>query len=460
MRNKILFGMLLFVISFNGFGQEVIQESKQMTDEEKRIQKVEDEIRKIEGEISQLSVEAGRSKYSARTQAELSSMIQHNEGVIQSIYGKGLTQKCERINSLKKSINQYNSTFDACSGFYSIIKNLESNNRWAEREIVKVQEKERLAEIKRQERIAKQEEEERLAEIKREEEIAKQEEAEREKEESEEEAEFEKTLDEAREQAEKEAAIKKKNAKEMREMKKEYNEKMAEAEKDRLLEKQAKEDRDYAAARRNLAKIREEERQRVQAENRRNFEEVGGAAIGGMVGALASGNSMFDYVRFSMSLRSTVVEDEDYDNYLSSVSNLTYELGLGGDNGGFTMGVGFPSKNDYVDEQSGWSWVIGLEMNLIKEEGFLFGINGEFGMSEEDTVEYDSGRSGRKTNSENGTFYTFGVQVTLFEYLYLSYNYGFYKGESSIVWSDRENKFFEAEGNISSIGFGISIPLN
>jgi hypothetical protein len=135
-----IIGIVMVFISNDGFGQGATPERGQMTEDQRRIANVEKEIRQLEeGWTVSFNGFFYRPKYypatprSGMQQSDLLIMIQRNEGSLEFILESGLQAKCERINQLKKSINQYES--DQCSSINRRVEKLEANNLWAKSQL-------------------------------------------------------------------------------------------------------------------------------------------------------------------------------------------------------------------------------------------------------------------------------------------------------------------------------------
>jgi len=132
---------LFLLVTINISAQSVTQEAKDLTPEQKRVQNVESKIEKIKltysKDYSYFFDNYPVCNTSERmAKEELNKFIQKNKKALYFAQTKGLQEKCEEINRLKKSINQYQ--WDECSNINSKIDKLRSNNNWADEKLRKL----------------------------------------------------------------------------------------------------------------------------------------------------------------------------------------------------------------------------------------------------------------------------------------------------------------------------------
>ena len=88
-----------------------------------------------------------------------------------------------------------------------------------------------------------------------------------------------------------------------------------------------------------------------------------------------------------------------------------------------------------------------------------FGFNGEFGMGELDETDYNNNGSVSFNRTEDAIFYSFGAQIMLGKVLYVSYNYGFYSGESRRSINNGSASVEEGKGNFTKLGLGLALSF-
>jgi hypothetical protein len=237
-------------------------------------------------------------------------------------------------------------------------------------------------------------------------------------------------------------------------------------------ETRTKEAVDAGQVSRNLAKRRkeaEEEKKRKFEQSVNNLANGVGVLLGGFFESLSKGDK--SYLRFAYGIRNLESGDnlipgsKDGDGKHSSVDVNTIEAGFAFGRLGFFLGYGGPhSKLSYRNENSeqqatGSTWFAGLQYTILyNHKGFDFGLNIEGGKGSFKTEYLSISRNYKSFNKRPSTFYSVGAQATLFKYLYISYNYGFYEQESSVYYQDDFRPSYEGEtvkGEFSKIAIGI-----
>jgi len=138
---KILITLLFLLTIIGMSAQSVTQEAQDLTPEQKRVHNVESKIEKIKLTYSKdysyfFDNYPVYNTSERMTKEELNKFIQKNKEALYFAQTKGLQEKCEQINQLKKSINQY--SWDECSNINTKIEKLRSNNNWAEEKLKKL----------------------------------------------------------------------------------------------------------------------------------------------------------------------------------------------------------------------------------------------------------------------------------------------------------------------------------
>ncbi len=224
------------------------------------------------------------------------------------------------------------------------------------------------------------------------------------------------------------------------------------------------ENADYHQGRRETKKALEEERKKEQAKARRNLEKSTGDAFGAIIGSWANGDS---YLRLSYGIRElrTELGGEKIINKESAVNVETIEMGYGFGKLGIFLGGGGLFHADLASpttEGSGFTGFGGLEFTVFKHrKGYALGINTEIGFGK--LIYNDERNNGiTYTNTYRSPFYSFGAQVTLFKYLFVSYNYGFHTTKNSLSTSEGNDvvEYDDVKGNFSKIGVGLMFDFD
>ena len=233
--------------------------------------------------------------------------------------------------------------------------------------------------------------------------------------------------------------------------------KMKEDDRQKKIEQKIKEDTDYYQGRRDTKKALEEERKIKIKENQDKLTKSIGEGFGSIINSWANGDS---YLRFAYGIRE--LQGEYKHNERTSVNFSTIEAGYGFGKLGVFLGGGLPPAklSSPTEDARGFTAFGGLEYTIYKHrKGYAIGINTEIGFGKLKRIYSGSSNGVNTTTDYPSTYYSLGAQVTLFKFLYVSYNYGLHSPKSSTrSYSDgRPDQEFvsNSKGEFSKIAVGL-----